>query len=102
MSRRLQLEKMLATDGNDPFLHYALALEFQKEGNHAAALEKLAEVVARFPNYVAAYFRQGQIFSEDGEPERAAAVLKQGIAVARTVGDLHAAGEMQGLLELVE
>jgi hypothetical protein len=38
---------------------------------------------------------------EHGEPEHAAETLAAGIAVANRTGDTHAAGEMQGLLDLM-
>lgn len=101
MSRRERLEAMLVEEPDDPFLHYALAMEDKSAGNSAAALARLTEMEARFPDHVAAYFQRGQILSAEGESEAAAEVLRRGIAVARKVGDLHAAGEMQGLLELL-
>lgn len=101
MSRRNQLEAMLAEDPNDPFLHYALAMEEKSVGDSAAALVRLTEIETRFPDLVAAYFQRGQILSAAGENEAAQDVLLRGIAVARRVGDLHAAGEMQGLLDLL-
>lgn len=101
MSRREQLEALLADDPHDSFLHYALAMEEKSAGDPAAALTRLTDMEARFPDCVAAYFQRGQILSAEGEGEAAAAVLTRGIAVARRVGDLHAAGEMQGLLDLL-
>jgi predicted Zn-dependent protease len=101
MSRREQLEAMLAEDPNDAFLNYALAMEEKSAGNPSAALARLTEMESRFPDQVAAYFQRGQILSAAGESEAAAEVLHRGIAVARRVGDLHAAGEMQGLLDLL-
>ncbi|WLD11117.1 hypothetical protein [Planctellipticum variicoloris] len=101
MSRRNQLEAMLAEDPSDPFLHYALAMEEKSSGNSPAALARLTEIESRFPDLVAAYFQRGQILSAAGESEAAQDVLLRGIAVARRVGDLHAAGEMQGLLDLL-
>lgn len=100
MSRRDQLQAMLAEDPNDPFLHYALAMEEKSAGDSSAALARLTEIETRFPDLVAAYFQRGQILSAAGEAEAAQEILHRGIAVARRVGDLHAAGEMQGLLDL--
>ena len=44
MSRREKLEAMLAENPVDLFLRYAVALELEKEGNHAASLERLADL----------------------------------------------------------
>lgn len=98
MSRRVKLEEMLVAEPDDPFLHYALALELAKE-DQAAALERLAAMNDRFPDHVPAYFRRGQILAEAGDAQAAQQVLKTGIQVAKRIGDDHAAAEMNELLE---
>ena len=97
MSRRIKLEEMLASEPDDPFLNYALALELAKE-DREAALRRLADMNARFPTHVPAYFRRGQILAESGDSSAASEVLKAGIQAARQLGDDHAAAEMRELL----
>lgn len=99
MSRREQLEEMLAAEPDDTFLHYALALELTKGAERPAGLQRLAEMNVRFPDHVPAYFRRGQLLAEDGDSAAAREVLKQGMLAARRTGDDHAAAEMQELLE---
>ena len=67
MSRREQLEEMLAAEPDDTFLHYALALELTKGAERPAGLQRLAEMNVRFPDHVPAYFRRGQLLAEDGD-----------------------------------
>lgn len=97
MSRRIKLEQMLAAEPDDAFLNYALALELAKE-DRGAALQRLADMNARFPDHVPAYFRRGQILAETGDLAGARHVLATGIQVATNSGDDHAAAEMQELL----
>ncbi len=99
MSRREQLEEMLAAEPDDTFLHYALALELTKGADRLAGLQRLAEMNVRFPDHVPAYFRRGQLLAEDGDSATAREVLRQGMLAARRTGDDHAAAEMQELLE---
>ena len=101
MSRREQLESLLTEDPHDPFLHYALAQEFAKEGVAAEAITRLETMNRNFPDYVPAYFRLGQILAEEDQSAAARQILQTGIQVARKVGDLHAAGEMSQLLEIL-
>lgn len=89
---------MLASDPDDPFLHYALALEEVKE-DPQIGLRRLESMNETFPDHVAAYFRRGQILAEAGEVIAATQVLNTGVQVARRIGDDHAVAEMQGLLE---
>lgn len=99
MSRREQLEEMLASEPDDSFLHYALALELTKGDERPAGLKRLAEMNVRFPDHVPAYFRLGQLLAEDGDSAAAREVLNRGMLAARRTGDEHAAAEMRELLE---
>ena len=99
MSRRTQLEKMLKADPDDVFLQYALAMQCVAEGDTSAGLERLQQVIDRDPDYVAAYFQQGQLLAQQGDIDAAKPVITRGIQVARKVGDNHAEAEMTGFLE---
>lgn len=99
MSRQQQLQEMLDAEPDDPFLHYALALEQAKGDERPAGLKRLADMNVRFPDHVPAYFRLGQLLAEDGETEAASRVLRQGLQAAGRTGNDHAAAEMRELLE---
>lgn len=101
MSRRAALEKMLADDPSDVFLHYGLANELVKAGEYAAAWERFESIHRDFPDYVPAWFRHAQALAESGETDAARTIGQQGLAVAERVGDFHAAGEIRGFLELL-
>jgi predicted Zn-dependent protease len=97
-SRREQIEEMLAGDPSDPFLWYGLAMEHHSGGNAEAALRAFDELRQRFPDYVAGYMQAGQLLAKLGRDDEARETWREGVAVARRVGDLHAAGEMEGFL----
>ena len=99
MSRRKQLEEMLASDPDDAFLNYALAKELLTAGETTAALAAFDRVITLHPDYVPAYFQKGQALAETGEIEAARAVLTDGITVAERTRDTHAAAEMTDFLE---
>ena len=94
MSRREKIEAMLADDPGDTFLRYSLAMELDKEGDHDASIAKFMELTRDNPPYVPAFFMAGQQLARLTRTEEACAVLREGIAAARTQGDHHAAGEM--------
>jgi Flp pilus assembly protein TadD len=100
-SRREQIEDMLRDDPNDPFLRYGLAMEHASAGDDEGAVRCFGELIAVTPTYVPAYLQAGQALTRLGRTEEAAAVYRQGIAVARQQNDQHAAGEMEGLLDLL-
>jgi hypothetical protein len=97
-SRREKLEAMLADDPRDVFLRYAIALELEKEGDHAGSLSRLAELRRDNPPYVPAYFMAAQQMVAQDQIAEARALLRDGIEEARRQGDTHAAGEMSELL----
>jgi tetratricopeptide (TPR) repeat protein len=97
-SRREKIEAMLADDPGDTFLRYSLAMELDKEGDHAASLAEFAELTRDRPPYVPAFFMAGQELARLDRIEEARTVLRDGIEAARTQGDSHAAGEMSEFL----
>lgn len=101
-SRLAQLELLLKNEPNDPFLRYGLAMEHKKAGRLDQALEWLDKTLAADGTYCYAYYQQGQIHEARGEAPAARAVYERGIAAARQCNDLHAAGEMQAALDLLE
>lgn len=98
MSRREKIEAMLADDPADIFLRYSLAMELDKEGDHAASLAKFAELTRNEPPYVPAFFMAGQQLARLGRNDEARTILHNGIAAAQAAGDSHAAGEMSEFL----
>jgi len=89
---------MLADAPRDVFLRYALALELDKEGDHAGSLSRLAELQREDPPYVPAFFMAAQQLVAQDRIAEARAALRDGIDQARHQGDAHAAGEMSELL----
>ena len=98
MSRREKIEAMLAEEPCDTFLRYSLAMELDKEGDHATSVAKFAELTRDVPPYVPAFFMAGQQLARLGRMSEAREFLRDGIEAARTQGDAHAAGEMSEFL----
>lgn len=98
MSRREKIEAMLADDPQDTFLRYSLAMELDKEGDHAASLSRFDELIGDTPPYVPAFFMAAQQLARLDRVNEARSYLRDGIEEARTQGDSHAAGEMSEFL----
>src|SRR5262245_50892038 len=103
-ARMAQIEAMLAEDPDDAFLRYGLAMEHASAGDDAACVEVLRDLITRTAKtspYVPAYLQAGQALVRLSRIAEATAVLRDGVAVAAKVGDTHAQGEMQGLLDSI-
>lgn len=97
-SRREKIESMLASEPNDTFLRYALAMEMEKAGEIEPALALHSQLVAEQPPHIASYFRSAQILADAGSIEKAREFLRVGIEAAREARDFHAASEMGEML----
>lgn len=101
MTKREQLEQMLAASPNDAFLKYALAMAYASEGQTAEAARRLGVFNQEHPQDVPGFFQRGKLLAKLGEEDEARAVLKQGIQVARQVGDSHAEAEMTAFIDML-
>jgi tetratricopeptide (TPR) repeat protein len=96
--RKKWIQNMLATQADDPFLHYALALENQKEGLIAEAIQIMEKLQVNFPDYQATYYQLGKLYESLGENEKAVDAFLDGRRLAKKNGDIKAAGELSEAL----
>jgi tetratricopeptide (TPR) repeat protein len=95
MSQRLDmLEKLIAKGGDDPFAHYARAMELRGLERHPEAMIAFRELRTRFPSYVPTYLMAAELAITQGERTLARDYLEEGIKRAREVGDAHAESEL--------
>jgi Flp pilus assembly protein TadD len=95
------LEEFLSQDPSDSFSRYALALELEKEGKALEAVEQFREVIARDPEYVAAYHQLGRALARIGSADEARVAYRKGVDVAIAANDQRARSEMQEALEMI-
>lgn len=98
-SRKQQLVEMLEDHPDDGELRYFLAMEHVSNDDTTAALHEFNELQQRAPDYVPAYVQHGQLLAKLDREDEARAMFRAGIAVARRVGDGHAADEMESFLD---
>ncbi|MGE0788872.1 MAG: tetratricopeptide repeat protein [Sandaracinaceae bacterium] len=100
-SRLEMIEKMLAAGSNEPFHHYARAMELRSLGRLDDALGAYKDVIARFPTYVPSYLMAAQLAQELERDDDAKQLATAGLERAKAAGDGHAASELEGLLNLL-
>lgn len=101
-NRMTRLRAMLADEPNDPELRYMLAMEHASQGDDEGAASVFRELIAAIPNYPPAYHQGARTLQRLDRIEEARILLKAGIPIAVAQGNHHAAGEMQGLLEMLD
>jgi hypothetical protein len=98
MSKRLEmLEKLLAAGSQDPFHHYARALELRSLARGTEALAALAQVTRDYPEYVPSYLIAAQLAAQAGDAAAAEDFCDRGVAAAERAGNEHALSELRDL-----
>ena len=99
MDRIAQIKAFLENSPNDSFLKHALALEYIKQQNDAAAKDIFEELLAAEPGYVGSYYHLGKLLERNGERDAAIATYEKGMLVAKEAKDMHAYNELQAAFE---
>ena len=93
------LQDSIATNPDDTFARYALALEFARDGRSGEAWKHFHYLIDHNPDYPATYYQAGMLLADQGRIDEARRVLNQGIDVTRRQGQAHALGELQSALD---
>lgn len=96
MSRLQQLLNLYQASPNEPFICFALAKEYEKLGEEAQALHFYTTLVEKHPDYVGTYYHLGKLYEKMQDAPKAFFTYKQGMQVARKIGDGHALSELAG------
>lgn len=101
MNRIEQLQEFLKDNPQDPFLHYALTMEYLKTDDISKTKAGFENLVANFPNYVGTYYHFGKFLEKLGEKLEAENIYKSGIIIATNVRNMHAKSELMGALNML-
>jgi tetratricopeptide (TPR) repeat protein len=93
-----KLKSYLDETPQDPFLIYALAMEYLQDLPEKAE-EQLRILLKNHPEYLPSYYQLGLLQIEKGNPEEAIGILQKGIELARNQNNRHTLNELQMLLD---
>ena len=97
------MEEMLDTNPNDPFLLYAIAIEYQNKGDIKKTASIFTQLVKEHPDYLPTYYQLGKILESKGKNDKAIALYTKGKALAEKQNDQKTVGELsEALLILVD
>ncbi|MDH3650404.1 MAG: tetratricopeptide repeat protein [Saprospiraceae bacterium] len=102
MSKIALLEQYLRDSPQDPFLHFAMAKEYEKLGDWELSLNKYLHLVREHPDYVGTYYHLGRLYMHLDKASEARATVNAGIACAEKLDDRHSASELEELLAQIE
>jgi len=99
MDRIEKLKEFLKANPADSFVQHALALEYIKTGNNAAARDLFEDILNREPNYIGSYYHLAKLLESMQEKDLAVEWYEKGMAAAKAVSDDHSYGELQAAYE---
>lgn len=99
-SRLEQLIKFLEESPDDPFVLYALALEY-KATNREQTTQLFNQLLENHPDYLATYYQAALNKEESGEKEEAISLYKAGMELARKQNDPSTLKELKAAYDLL-
>ncbi|HQS24904.1 MAG: hypothetical protein B7Y11_07465 [Sphingobacteriia bacterium 24-36-13] len=99
MNRIDRIQEMLASNPTDQFLRHALALEWIKIGNDAAARRLFEAILTEDPTYIGSYYHLAKLLERVGETNAAIEWYERGMAAAKAAKDQHSYNELQSAYE---
>lgn len=98
-SRLEQFKELAELDPADPVVHYGLGSEHLKLGEFAEAAAAFRRAVELQPDYSAAHRELGKALEKLGDSAAAIEAYRRGREVAKEMGDLQTAREIEVFLK---
>lgn len=102
MDRLAVLLDMERDKPQDPFVKYALALEYLSRGNEAESRAYFERLVSDFGHYLPTYFQFGKLEENSGNKERARALYTKGIELAKEAKEFKTVWELEEALDFID
>ncbi|HTL07945.1 MAG TPA: tetratricopeptide repeat protein [Chitinophagaceae bacterium] len=99
MDRIARIREMLVKTPGDDFLQHALALEYVKNGDDAAAKTMFEQILINNPGYIGSYYHLGKLLERTGDTQAAIQWYEKGMAAAKAAADQHALNELRAAHE---
>jgi len=100
-NRLQQLLDFLENSPGDAFISFAIAKEYEGLGQLDKSLTAYEALVKSQPDYVGTYYHLGKLYEKLEKFDAAETTFTTGISIAKAAGDKHAAGELQGALDML-
>ncbi len=99
MDRIARLKEFLASNPDDSCVQHALALEYVKTGDDAAARKLFENILNTDENYIGSYYHLAKLLERNDEKESAIQWYERGMLKAKENGDMHAYNELMAAWE---
>ncbi len=93
------LQKLLARDARDVFLHYSLAMEYFSAARHDEASAEFRRCIELDANYLAAYVEGAKCHRAAGQLDQAREMFARGLELAQRLKQTHTEDYIRQQLE---
>ena len=93
------LQKLLARDERDVFLHYSLAMEYFSAARHDLAAAEFRRCIELDPNYLAAYVEAAKCHRAAGQLDPAREMFARALDLAQRLKQTHTEDYIRQQLE---
>jgi len=100
--RLLTLNAFLKENPEDTFILFAIAKEHEGLGEIQLALEYYLKLKSIDKEYIGLYYHLGKLYEQLNEGAKAKNTYLDGVTLARSKSDFHAASELTGALDAME
>ena len=98
MNRIEKLKEFLQQNEADDFIQHALALEYIKIDDDAAAEKLFVEILERNPAYIGSYYHLAKLYERRGNVDAAINTYEKGMAMSKET-DKHNYNELRSAYE---
>lgn len=102
LDRLTQLLNFSKESPNDPFLKYALTMEYKKMGDAAKTEQGFKELLNLHADYVGTYYHYAKFLEEKNRKEEALLIYEKGMEIATLARNKHAFGELKAAYQLAK
>lgn len=89
-----KLLQFIKESPNDSFLIFAIAKEYEKQGQREQAQSRYLELYKKDPDYVGLYYHLAKFYEQGDKNIQALKIYEEGIILAKSLGDFHALSEL--------
>ncbi len=94
MDRLKRLFTFLENDPKDSFILFAIAKEYEKQGDFAKSEEYYLTLRNLESDYIGLYYNLGKLYEKMNAFSKAKIMYSEGLVIAKNIGDFHAASEL--------
>ena len=100
--RLVKLKELKTQLPDDPFVDYAMALEYVKQNNAELATRAFKYLQEHHSSYLPQYYHYGALLINLDKTAEAKLVINAGVKLAKEQQDEHTVSELISLLDVIE